>query len=225
MKTPASKFLHDNGLSIAMFLLFLVSQIGLTFVGNAQYNHDRIDHGQQAIGYWSYLDSSEFLETTMENWESEFLQMFAYVLLTAFLYQRGSAESKVIGEAAEVDADPRLAQPTADTPWPVQHGGWILKVYENSLSLALFALFLISFFLHAVGGAGAYNHQQIQHGGEMVTTLGYMATSQFWFESLQNWQSEFFSIGMMVVLSIVLRQRGSPESKPVAMPHAESPSS
>jgi hypothetical protein len=230
MKTPAEKslrghFFHDNGLSIAMFLLFLVSQIGLTFVGNAQYNHDRIDHGQQAIGYWSYIDSSEFLETTMENWESEFLQMFAYVLLTAFLYQRGSAESKAIGEIAEVDADPRLAQQAADTPWPVKRGGWVLKVYENSLCLALFALFLISFLLHAVGGAGAYNHQQLQHGGETVTALGYMATSQFWFESLQNWQSEFFSIGVMVVLSIVLRQRGSPESKPVAMAHAETPSS
>lgn len=225
MQTPAKKFLRDNGLSIALFLLFLVCQIGLTFVGNTQYNHDRADHGQQPIGYWSYIDSSEFLETTMENWESEFLQMFAYVLLTAFLYQRGSAESKVVGEKAEVDADPRLAKQTADTPWPVKRGGWILKVYENSLCLALFTLFLISFFLHAVGGAGAYNHQQLQHGGgQLVTTLGYMATSQFWFESLQNWQSEFFSIGMMVVLSIVLRQRGSPESKPVAMAHGETPS-
>jgi hypothetical protein len=222
---PARKFLHDNGLSIALFLLFAVSQIGLTFVGNAQFNHDRTDHGQPPVDYWSYVDSSEFLETTMENWESEFLQMFAYVLLTAFFYQRGSAESKVIGEKAEVDADPRKAEMTRDTPWPVKRGGWILKIYENSLSLALFSLFLISFFLHAVGGAGAYNHQQLQHGGETVTTLGYMITSQFWFESLQNWQSEFFSIGMMVVLSIVLRQRGSPESKPVAMAHAESPSS
>lgn len=223
--SPGSSFLHNNGLSLAMFLLFLVSQVGLTFVGQAQNNHERADHGEVSVDYWSYVSSDDFLETTMENWESEFLQMFAYVLLTAFLYQRGSAESKAIGEVAEVDADPRLAKQTADTPWPVKRGGWILKVYENSLCLALFALFLISFLLHAVGGAGAYNHQQLQHGGELVTTLGYMGTSQFWFESLQNWQSEFFSIGMMVVLSIVLRQRGSPESKPVAMRHGETPSS
>jgi hypothetical protein len=107
----------------------------------------------------------------------------------------------------------------------VKRGGFVLKLYENSLSLALLALFILSFFLHAVGGAGAYNDQQRLHGGELVSTMEYIATAQFWFESLQNWQSEFFSIGMMVVLSIVLRQRGSPESKPVAMSHNESPSS
>jgi hypothetical protein len=220
-----SGFLHNNGLSIAMFLLFLFSQLGLTFVGNAQNNQERIDHGQPAVGYWSYVTSSDFLEATMENWESEFLQMFAYVLLTASLYQRGSSESKVIGEEAEVDTDPRTAEITPDTPWPVKRGGAVLKIYEHSLGLAFLLLFLVSFALHALGGIGAYNEQQQQHGGETVTVLEYLATSQFWFESLQNWQSEFFSIGMMVVLSIWLRQRGSPESKPVAMPHAESPSS
>jgi hypothetical protein len=218
-------FLRDNGLSIAMFALFLICQIGLTFVGEAQHNQDLIDHGQPAIGYWSYVGSSDFLETTMENWESEFLQMFAYILLTAFLYQRGSAESKIIGEEAEVDSDPRAAEKTRDTPWPVRRGGVVLSIYENSLSLAFLLLFLISFVLHAVGGAGTYNEQQLLHGGATVSVLGYFGTSQFWFESLQNWQSEFFSIGLMVVLSIVLRQRGSPESKPVAMPHVESPSS
>jgi hypothetical protein len=227
MKHAAEKkrFFRDNGLSIAMFLLFLFSQTGLTFVGNAQYNQERIDHGQSTVDYWDYVGSDDFLETTMENWESEFLQMFAYVLLTAFLYQRGSAESKIIGKEAEVDADPRQAETTPDTPWPVKRGGAALKIYEQSLGLAFLLLFLVSFALHALGGTGAYNEQQRLHGGEAVTVLEYLATSQFWFESLQNWQSEFFSIGMMVVLSIWLRQRGSPESKPVAMPHAESPSS
>lgn len=217
--------LRNHGLSLALFGLFAACQLGLTGVGLAQYNDDRVDHGLEAVDYWSYLASSEFLEITMENWESEFLQMFAYVLLTAMLYQKGSAESKTPGAEEDVDADPRLAAHTAQTPWPVRRGGWILKVYENSLSLALLLLFFISFALHAKGGAGAYNHQQLLHGGETVSTLGYMTTAQFWFESLQNWQSEFFSIGIMVVLSIVLRQRGSPESKPVAMPHGENPSS
>jgi hypothetical protein len=226
MHNPATKhpFLLANGLSIAMFALFLICQVGLTFVGEAQYNQERMEHGQPAVDYWSYVSSDDFLETTMENWESEFLQMFAYILLTAFLFQKGSAESKVIGEEAEVDADPRKAEIKHDTPWPVKKGGLILKLYENSLCLAFFLLFMASFVLHAIGGAGAYNSQQLQHGGETVSVLEYLATSQFWFESLQNWQSEFFSIGMMVVLSIVLRQRGSPESKPVAMPHAEGPS-
>lgn len=232
MSTPPSpqksqhhSFLKNNGLSIAMFLLFLSSQIGLTFVGEAQYNDERIDHGLAAVDYWSYVSSDDFLETTMENWESEFLQMFSYVLLTAFLYQRGSAESKIIGEEAEVDQDPRSAELKPDTPWPVKRGGLILKIYENSLCLAFLLLFLLSFVLHAVGGAGSYNEEQLLHGGTTVSTLEYMGTAQFWFESLQNWQSEFFSIGMMVLLSVWLRQRGSPESKPVAMPHAESPSS
>jgi hypothetical protein len=218
-------FIRNNGLSIAMFLLFLASQIGLTFVGEAHYNQERIDHGQSAVGYWEYVSSSDFLETTMENWESEFLQMFAYVLLTAFLYQRGSAESKIIGEEADVDEDPRKAEIKSDTPWPVKRGGLVLRLYENSLCIAFMLLFLASFVLHAIGGAGSYNEEQLLHGGGAVSVLGYMATSQFWFESLQNWQSEFFSIGMMVVLSIWLRQRGSPESKPVAMPHREGPSS
>lgn len=224
-KSHHPSFFRNNGLAIAMFALFLVSQIGLTFVGEAQYNHDRIDHHQTTVDYWGYISSSDFLETTMENWESEFLQMAAYILLTAFLYQKGSAESKIIGEEADVDADPRKAKIQSDTPWPVKRGGAILKIYENSLGLAFMLLFLVSFLLHAVGGAGAYNEQQLLHGGATVTTLEYMGTSQFWFESLQNWQSEFFSIGLMVVLSIWLRQRGSPESKPVAMPHAQSPSS
>lgn len=217
--------LHHHGLSIALFLLFALSQLALTFVGNAQYNQERRDHGLASVGYWSYVSSDDFLEITMENWESEFLQMFAYVLLTATLYQRGSAESKKPGEPSEVDADPRLAPIGPDTPWPVRHGGWVLTLYEHSLSLALFALFALSFALHAVGGAGAYNSEQMLHGGETISTLQYLGTAQFWFESLQNWQSEFFSIGLMVVLSIVLRQRGSPESKPVAMPHRENPSS
>jgi hypothetical protein len=223
--TPKRSFWVKNGLGITLFSLFLAFELGLSVVGCVQHNQELHDHGLPAIGYWSYVTGNDFLETTMENWESEFLQMYAYVLLTAFLYQQGSSESKRIGEDEEVDEDPRLAPISADTPWPVKRGGFVLKLYENSLSLALLALFILSFFLHAVGGAGAYNDQQRLHGGELVSTMEYIATAQFWFESLQNWQSEFFSIGMMVVLSIVLRQRGSPESKPVAMSHNESPSS
>jgi hypothetical protein len=156
----------------------------------------------------------------MENWESEFLQMFAYVLLTAFLYQKGSAESKNPDQPEAVDRDPRQSRNKKDAPWPVRRGGIVLKLYENSLALALFLLFVISFVLHASGGASEYSEQQIAHGAEAVTVLQYMATAQFWFESLQNWQSEFFSIAVLVVLSIFLRQKGSPESKPVDSPHS-----
>jgi hypothetical protein len=147
--------------------------------------------------------------------------MSAYVFLTTFLYQWGSAGSKSLDEPETVDRDPRLSRNKTDAPWPVRRGGWVLKIYEHSLTLALFLLFLISFALHAASGAREYSDQQLQHGGSPVTLVEYTANSQFWFESLQNWQSEFFSIGMMVVLSIFLRQKGSPESKPVDAPHRE----
>lgn len=213
------RFFHRNGLSIVLFGLFILSEVGLSIVGQQQYNHEQRQHGQLPLGYFEYITSGSFMEATMENWESEFLQMFAYVLLTAFLYQQGSAESRKLDEPEPVDRDPRLADKTAETPWPVRKGGLVLKLYENSLSLGLFLLFALSFALHAVAGAREHNLQELAHGGQTVTVVQYLSTAQFWFESLQNWQSEFFSIGMMVVLSIVLRQRRSPESKPVDSPH------
>jgi hypothetical protein len=188
----------------------------------SQYNEEQQQHGQPAVGFFAYVTSSHFLEATMENWESEFLQMFAFVVLTACLFQKGSAESKKLDEEEPVDRDPRKSRNKKDAPWPVRQGGLILTLYEYSLSLALFLLFLMSFTLHAVGGAEEYNQSQREHGStEVVSTLEYMGTPRFWFESFQNWQSEFLSVGAMVVLSIFLRQRGSPESKPVDSPHSE----
>ena len=144
---------------------------------------------------------------------------------TAFLYQKGSAESKNLDGSEPVDRDPRRGRKHRDAPWPVHRGGWILKLYENSLSLALLLFFLVSIVLHAVSGAAEYNEDQAAHGEpERVSVVGYAATSRFWFESFQNWQSEFLSILAMVVLSIFLRQRGSPESKPVDSPHHQTAS-
>jgi hypothetical protein len=212
--------LREYGLSIILFGLFLVIQVGLSLVGQRQYNHEQADHGQPTVSYFEYVRSPAFLEATMENWESEFLQMFAYVLLTAFLFQKGSAESKDPDKQEAVDRDPRQSRNDKNAPWPVRKGGIVLKLYENSLSIALFLLFAISFVLHAVGGAKEYSQEQTMHGEEEVTVVQYLGTAQFWFESLQNWQSEFFSIGVLVVLSIFLRQKGSPESKPVDSPHS-----
>ena len=212
-------FFRRNGLSISLLSLFLICQIGLSVVGVFQYNEQRKDHDQPQVTYLEYLATGSFLEATMENWESEFLQMFAYVVMTVFLFQQGSSESKKLDGDNEVDRDPRLSRNDPKAPWPVRKGGWILKLYENSLSLTLLALFFLSFALHAVGGAREYSLEEIAHGGQPVGAVEYLATSQFWFESLQNWQSEFLSIGLMVVLSIYLRQRGSPESKPVDAPH------
>jgi uncharacterized protein DUF6766 len=213
--------LRNNGLSLVTFGLFVLFLAGQTLTGHRHFNDEQREHGGSPVTLLQYLHTGHYLEATAENWESEFLQMAMYVVLTAMLFQQGSSESKKIGEREAVDRDPRLSRNKRDAPWPVHHGGWILKVYENSLSLAFLLLFLISFGLHAVGGAVEYNADQLQHGGDSVSVLGYLATSQFWFESLQNWQSEFLSLVAMVVLSIFLRQRGSPESKPVDAPHSQ----
>jgi hypothetical protein len=212
--------LRNNGLSIVMFGLFAVFQIGMSIAGHFQYKQEQAEHGQRAVTYSEYLASSAFWEATSENWESEFLQMAGYVLFTAVLFQKGSAESKNIDEPEPVDRDPRESRGKSDAPWPVRRGGFVLVLYEHSLTLALFSLFIISFVIHVVAGAMHYSNEQIAHGGEAATAWEYLGTAQLWFELLQNWQSEFFSVGVIVVLSIFLRQRGSPESKPVDAPHS-----
>lgn len=216
------RIFRENGLSIVLFGLFFLSFIvGQSVTGFLEHNNDNQEHGQPTVTYAQYLGTDHFLEATMENWESEFLQMFAFVILNSFLYQKGSAESKKLDEEEDVDRDPKKSRNKKDAPWPVRKGGFILKLYENSLGLAFLLLFLLSFSLHALGGAGEYSQEQLEYGGQAVTTFGYMATSRFWFESLQNWQSEFLAIGAMVVLTIFLRQKGSPESKPVDAPHSQ----
>lgn len=217
------RFLRENSLSIVWLgLFFLTLVFGQSVAGHREYNSDQREHQRPEVTYAEYVRSAHFVEVTMENWESEFLQMFLFVVLTTFLYQKGSAESKKVDEEEEVDRDPRLSKNRKDAPWPVRRGGLVLKLYENSLSLAFLLLFLAAFLLHAAGGAREYNQEQAAHGSpERVTTLEYMATSRFWFESLQNWQSEFLAVGLMVVLSIWLRQKGSPESKPVDAPHSQ----
>lgn len=215
------KIWRENGLSITLFALFILFLAGQAIAGWFEENHDLEQHGQPAIELAEYLASGSFVEVTAENWESEFLQMFVYVLFTVFLFQRGSSESKSPDEPEEVDRDPRESRNKRDAPWPVRVGGVTLRLYENSLSLAFLLLFLVSFTLHALGGAAQFNEENQLHGEAPITVWEYLATSRFWYESFQNWQSEFLAIGSMVVLSIFLRQRGSPESKPVDSPHSQ----
>lgn len=215
------RFLHDNGLSIALFALFLVSLAGQMLAGHAAQVEDRREHGRPPGTLVEYVGSGDFLEAIAENRESEFLQMAFYILLTAFLVQKGSPESRKPDGGEPTDVVPAPGDAPADAPRPVRRGGLALALYERSLSIVLFLLFFVSFGLHAVAGAAAYNEEQLLHGGRTVSALGYLATPRFWFESFQNWQSEFFSVGLLVVLSVFLRQRGSPQSKPVAAPHGE----
>jgi hypothetical protein len=216
-----TKLWRNNGLSIVLFTLFALFLGGQSVAGWFDENDERVDHGQQPMAYGEYLHSAAFVEATMENWESEFLQMAAYVLLTVFLFQRGSSESKSPNKEQPVDQDPRLEKDKSNAPWPVRRGGWVLRIYEHSLGIAFALLFLMSFALHAIGGAEAYNQERLLHGAVPIGIVEYVASARFWFESLQNWQSEFLAIWSMVVLSIFLRQRGSPESKAVAAPHFE----
>ena len=215
------KMWRHNGLSIVMLGMFVIFLFGQAWSGWLEDNEDRIEHGQRRQPLSTYLTSAHFAEATTENWESEFLQMGGFVLFAAFLYQKGSAESRDPDKREEVDRDPRNVRDKRNAPWPVRRGGWILKIYENSLSLAFFLLFAASFILHAVSGRLKFNEEQALHGAPAVSLGGYMTSSRFWFESFQNWQSEFLAIGCMVVFSIYLRQKGSPESKPVDAPHSQ----
>ncbi|HEX8287435.1 MAG TPA: DUF6766 family protein [Pyrinomonadaceae bacterium] len=214
-------FFRNNGLSLVLFALFAFSLVGQYFTGYHEYNEDRSEHRLPAVGYVEYFGEGHFIEAVFENWESEFLQMGMFVLLTVFLFQKGSAESKDPARIELVDVVPADARNQKDAPFPVRRGGWILKLYENSLSLTFFLLFIASFALHAYGSVKDYNLEQLAHGEQPTSFIEYFGTSRFWFESFQNWQSEFLSIGLMVFLSIYLRQKGSPESKPVHAPHDE----
>jgi len=215
------RFLRDQGLALAMFGIFALAMIGLVFSGWSSFNRDQSLQGEPEVGLPQYLVSAEFGEAVFENWESEFLQMGAYILLTAVLFSRGSAESRNPDHRDAQDADPRLVARRRNVPWPVKRGGLALVLYENSLTIVLLALFVASFVMHAATGAAAYSHELERAGVPGVSLLGYLGTSRFWFESLQNWQSEFLSVGALIVLSIFLRQRGSPGSKPVAAPNAQ----
>lgn len=215
------QWMKDHGLLLANAGLFVAFLGGMVVSGAASYSEEQQSHGQPPLGVLEYVGTGHFVEAVFENWESEFLQMAMYVVLTIFLFQKGSSESKPVDKPAPQDEDPRDAKHTPKTPWPVRRGGWVLRVYEHSLAGLLALLFLASITLHAFGGTAAYNEEQVSHGLPEVGLWEYVGSSQFWFESFQNWQSEFLAVAVLVGASVYLRQRGSPESKPVAEPHKE----
>jgi hypothetical protein len=212
-KNNKHSFVYRNGLTLVLILFFLLSMTGQLFTGLREYNQELQEYGRSPIGFTEYLTTGHFIQTTFENWESEFLQMGMYVLLTVWLRQQGSSESKSLDEEEEVDRQPDPNR--KDAPWPVRKGGFVLKLYKNSLSIAFIMLFLLSFTLHALGSFENFNAEQLLKGEETVGMVEFMQKSRFWFESFQNWQSEFIAVISIVVLSIYFRQRGSPESKPV----------
>ena len=214
------QFLKDNGLSLALFSLFAISLVGQALTGWRAYAEELKIHELPAMGLPAYLHSGHFISAVFENWESEFLQMAMYVILTIFLFQKGASESKDPDESSPEDESPAARRNDPKAPWPVHRGGLILKLYSHSLSIALVALFLASFWLHVAGSTQRMNEEAPWHHQPLKTMSQTLTDAGFWYESFQNWQSEFLSIGVLLVLGIFLRQRGSPESKPVAAPHA-----
>lgn len=212
-KLRDQNFLKRNGLSIVLLVLMLIFITGQAWTGLHVYNEERAEEGLGPVAVLPYLSTPHFRSALFENWESEFLQMGFYVLFTRSLFQIGSSESKDPDSKEEVDREPDPDRPGA--PWPVRKGGWVLALYKNSLSIAFFLMFLLSFLGHF---QGSYQHAVEEHmdKGQHVPSIGeYLISADFWFESFQNWQSEFLAVASIVILSIWLRQKGSPESKPV----------
>jgi uncharacterized protein DUF6766 len=221
MLNSSVQWFRDRGLTLvlmAMFLLFLGGQL---WAGLSEFNEDQRGHGRPSVTLSGYLQTGHPYEAVFENWESEFLQMAVFVLLTTVLVQKGSPESRRPGARELADTDPRDFRDDPEAPWPVRRGGWILRVYEHSLGLAFVLLFALSWLGHAAGGFAVYASDQVIHGQSRPAFTDFLWSSRFWFESFQNWQSEFLAIASMVWLSVYLRQRWSPESKPVHAPHAE----
>jgi hypothetical protein len=224
------KAFRENGLTIVLSLLFFLFIVMQAVTGLNQHNEDLQRHGRKPLIMREYLVSGHFVEATFENWESEFFQMGLYVLFTSFLFQRGSSESnkpvdekehplqKKIDALQEELKQARIAQ--YGRPWPVEKGGWWKILYERSFALGLFTLFAISWILHALGGWKQENIERSFYGEGPQSLWAFVKSSDFWFQSFQNWQSEFLSVAVLIVMSIYLRQKGSSQSKDLDAPHA-----
>jgi hypothetical protein len=204
-------FIYKNSLSLVFLLFMILSLWGQIKMGLKEHNDFLSEHNIPPQTIKQYIYSGHFLQATFENWESEFLQMALFVLLTIPLRQIGSSESKKLDDVS-VDED---EIPKRNSPWPVKRGGWVLSLYKHSLSLSLILLFLFSFVMHWYGSWLDFNEQQFLEGKESETILTYLFNSRLWFESFQNWQSEFLSVLAIIFLSIYLREKGSSQSKPV----------
>ena len=221
------RFLRDNSLSLACLAAFFASLLGQAFAGQRAFNEEQLTHGGEAVSLGRYVISSEFGAAVMENWQSEFLQFTFFILATVWLVQRGSNESKQVQAAGlESDEEQRVGEyAESRSPRWAKAGGWRTALYSNSLVIAMTVIFFAAWGTQSVTGWNEFNGIQREHGEPTVTWTGYLARPDFWENTFQNWQSEFLAVGAMAVFSIYLRQRGSPESKPVGAPHDETATS
>lgn len=213
--------LKDHALSLCFAAAFVLALAGQSLAGLAVFNEDRAAHGAEPVGWLDFVASSEFAVDVAENWQSEYLQFFLFILATVWFVQRGSPESKKPGsEGVGTDEEQRVGEyARPDSPaWARAHG-WRLWVFSNSLLLVMGTVFLLSWLIQGLAGTVVHNAEQALHDLPEVSFGEYLVSADFWNRTLQNWQSELLAVGSMVAFSIFLRQRGSAESKPVGAPH------
>lgn len=215
------RFFKNNGLGLVFGALFLLTLVGQAIAGKADFNHHQLVSGGSPVGLLDYVLSSDYGVNVAENWQSEYLQFFLFIYFTVWLIQRGSPESKEPSDIGlESNEQQKLGKHTVkDSPAWAKAGGWRTTLFSNSLATMMGVLFLLSWLTQSIAGWSSFNNEQLTELSDPVSWVGYVGSADFWNRSLQNWQSEFLAIGSMAVLSVYLRQRGSPESKPVGAPH------
>jgi hypothetical protein len=217
------RFAKENSLALFFGSLFLASLTGQAIAGHIAYNDEQLLHGGETISLGGYLTSSAFGQAVMENWQSEYLQFLVFLMATVWVLQKGSPESKPLDEAGRESDERQMIGEHArpDSPLWARKGGWWAGLYGNSLMLIMALIFLGSWLAQSLTGWSAFNQEQVDHHAETIGWLSYLANAEFWETTLQNWQSEFLAVGSFAVFAIYLRQRGSPESKPVGAAHSE----
>jgi hypothetical protein len=215
------RVLRDHSLSLFFLAIFIAALIGQSIAGLADHNNEAISHGSETLSYWGYVVSPDFGQAVMENWQSEYLQFTLFIFATVWFVQKGSPESKKVDEVGRQSDAQQLVGDHArpDSPRWARARGIKLFLYQNSLLIVMATIWLGSWFAHSLTGRRAYNETQVEHGDTTLSWLQYLGSADFWESTLQNWQSEFLAVGSMAVLAIYLRQRGSPESKPVGVPN------
>jgi hypothetical protein len=215
------KALRNNGLSLFFGLIFILALLGQGLTGHALFNEEQLSAGLREISLGEYLTSSHFAVDVSENWQSEYLQFLLYIFATIWLVQKGSPESKELDKTGIESDEEQLVGEHSNQKSPAwaKVSGWRQVLFSNSLGMTMGLIFVLSWLVQSFSGNSAYNEAQLKNFQEPVAWTEYVVSPEFWNRTLQNWQSEFLAVGSMVVLSIYLRQRGSPESKPVGSAH------
>jgi hypothetical protein len=212
---------RENSLALVFLALFLTALVFQAIAGHAAYNAEQASHMEAGVSFWHYVSSSPFAVSVMENWQSEYLQFTLFIVLTVWLFQKGSPESKELDRPGrESDERQRVgSHARADSPAGAKAQGLKRVVYENSLLIVMGAIWVASWLAQSLTGVVEYNAEQVEHHQPAISWLQYLGNASFWERTLENWQSEFLAVGTMAIFAVYLRQRGSPESKPVGAPH------